>query len=141
MSKLDSTIDDFRRYAHELPDDAEWIKGLVARLERLKELANKPAPPASTPTPAPRLEPLKVEYRGVRFDPAHNERCPWRAYMLLEGRRWYIGAYRTERGAARRFDRMCWELTHDESLLNFPEEYEQLDWDDSIEKEVDNDDA
>ena len=59
-------------------------------------------------------------YIGVHFDKTRNK---WLVMINVNGKSKNIGRYEDLIYAAEVYDKACWELHHDLSLLNFPEEY------------------
>ena len=47
----------------------------------------------------------------------------WAAYIAINRKQVNLGRYDTEIEAATTYDAKCWELFHNTSMLNFPENY------------------
>ena len=59
-------------------------------------------------------------YIGVNFDKTRNK---WLVRININGKPKNIGRYEDLTCAARVYDKACWDLHRDLSLLNFPSEY------------------
>ena len=59
-------------------------------------------------------------YIGVNFDKTRNK---WLVRININGKPKNIGRYEDLTCAAQVYDKACWDLHHDLSLLNFPSEY------------------
>jgi hypothetical protein len=66
------------------------------------------------------------EYYGVVIDYykyKDKKEIRWIARFSDNGKEIRLGRYKTEIEAAKSFDKKCWEMYHDLSKLNFPEDY------------------
>jgi hypothetical protein len=57
----------------------------------------------------------------VSFNAARPPGFRWNASVPVgNSHRYKLGYFETEIAAAQAYDKKCWELHHDEALLNFP---------------------
>lgn len=66
--------------------------------------------------------PRSSEFRGVIRRADGSGIAPWRATILVNGKRYSGGQFLTPEDAARSYDRMARELLGDKARLNFPED-------------------
>jgi group I intron endonuclease len=60
------------------------------------------------------------KYKGVSFEKKFNR---FKARITINRIYTYLGVFKTEIEAAQAYDEKCWEVYHDLSMLNFPENY------------------
>ncbi len=66
----------------------------------------------------------KNKYKGITFVKRYKTK-PWKASIMLKGKRYWLGQYATQEEAGKAYDKKAVELFGEFARLNFPSVYQQ----------------